>query len=156
MNDSRNWPVFRYTGGEGSEETTNEEEGNSEETTEETTDEEEETTNEQGQEEEQETTEDESSDSGEEAEPTDTGDEAPEAEEGGIGAIFSMLIEAILSIFGLGGDDDDADYTPAGEDIETTLTEVEDLLNDLFTAPVDDSESMQASVEDEEEEVMMI
>ncbi|MCV6591684.1 MAG: hypothetical protein OIF48_01935 [Silicimonas sp.] len=86
---------------------------------------------------------------------------APEAgeEDSGFGAIFSQIIGAILSIFGLGGDDNEGigNLTPPTEDqIEEARSTVEDLLAGLAGAPAEEAEAPQSSEEGEEEELMLL
>ena len=68
--------------------------------------------------------------------------------------IFSKIIEAILSIFGLGGDDDDPAPTP--DEIEEDLTEVESLLNDLLADTGSRAEQMTDQAEEEDAMEMMM
>lgn len=77
-----------------------------------------------------------------------------EEEEGGIGGVFSKIMNIILSLFGL-DDDEDVPTPPTSDEIEGSLSEVETLLNDLFTE-TDDTSDMGSMDEDEEDMVMMM
>ena len=62
----------------------------------------------------------------------------------------------ILSLFGLGDDDDERPTPPTSEEIADTLDDVEVLLNDLFTDPLDETSQAAVTEDDEEEMVMMM
>ncbi|NNE78819.1 MAG: hypothetical protein HKN18_00970 [Silicimonas sp.] len=132
-------------GEEGSEETEEQEETEEEEEQEEETEEEEEEESEEEEQEEEETEEEE-----EESE-----EETPaEEEDSGIGAIFSKIIEAILSIFGIGGDEDAP--APTQEEIAEQLEEVDTLLSDLLADTGEEAGPVNAQVEEEDEMEMMM
>ena len=86
--------------------------------------------------------------------PQNDGDDEEE-EESGVGAVFAEILNIFLSLFGLGDDEDDDMSPPSSEEIDTSLTEIEDLLNGLFTDPIEDAD-MASNIEDEEEMVMMM
>ncbi|MDD9923878.1 MAG: LamG domain-containing protein, partial [Boseongicola sp.] len=125
-----------------------EEEEEEEETPEEEPEEEEETPEEEPEEEEEETPEEEP----EEEEEEETPEEEPVSGESGFAAVISRLINILLSIFGMGGDDTPP---PAPEDIEEELDEITDLLTDMLPErgapedemlPEDDEEDMLEAV----------
>ncbi|MDA8585804.1 hypothetical protein N9L47_05965 [Rhodobacteraceae bacterium] len=141
-NDSAEDDTNDDGGDEGTEETTNDDGGN---------DSAEDDTNDDG------------GDEGTEETTNDDGDqdETPEVvadteeEEDGAGAIFSKIMSIFLSLFGIDEDEEDTTSPPTSEEIESSLEEVESLLNDLFTDPSENSD-LGTVTEDEEEMVMMM
>lgn len=95
----------------------------------------------------------------EEEDDSEGDDETPPSaaeEESGFGAIFNNIISIFLSLFGLGGDDDDAQPTnPTDDEIEGAVTDIAALLDDLMLDPVDEDQRM-ASDEDEDDMAMMM
>ena len=105
----------------------------------------------------EETTEEETTSETDEEENDDTPmDQGEGEEESGIGAIFTAIINALLSIFGLGGSDDAPSNAPSEEEIETTLTEVEELLSGLLTDPIEDGDGTQPVAEEEDDGMIMM
>ncbi len=82
-------------------------------------------------------------------------EEEEEEEEEGVGAVFSKIMNIILSLFGLGDDEEDVATPPTSEEIETSLGEVERLLDGLFIDS-DENSDAGAVTDDEEEMVMMM
>ena len=69
--------------------------------------------------------------------------------ESGIAALFTSILNMLLSIFGIGGDDEPA---PQPEQIAEQLSDVETLLSDLLVETVEDP----APVDDQEEELELM